>query len=44
MEQTRLRRFAAAACALLLGFAPPDATADSADRNVILVTLDGVRI
>ncbi len=39
-----MRHFAAAACALLCGLASPDATAEAADRNIILVTLDGVRI
>ncbi len=38
-----MRQFAAAVCVLLCGLAPPHAAADSANRNIILVTLDGVR-
>ncbi|MBF8293426.1 MAG: hypothetical protein HW392_2253, partial [Steroidobacteraceae bacterium] len=38
-----MRQFAAAVCVLLCGLAPPHAAADAANRNIILVTLDGVR-
>ena len=39
-----MRQFAAAVCVLLCGLASQAATAESADRSIILVTLDGVRI
>lgn len=38
-----MSRFAATVCALICGLAPLCATADPPDRNIILVTLDGVR-
>jgi len=38
------KRFVAAVCALLCGLAPQYSGAGPADRNIVLVTLDGVRI
>lgn len=44
MERNKLRAFTVAACALLCTLSFLDATAEMTNRNIILVTLDGVRI
>ena len=44
MKLKRLKAVAAALGTLLCVSSPPASTADMADRNIVLVTLDGVRI